>query len=62
VRLFAAETVPCGDVVLQDELPVLLLCVQEYQLPPVTSCIFTVPAAAGVSVKVTESMLPDSSR
>ena len=56
MRLFAAEAVACGEVVAQLTLPDEL--VQEYQEPPDTSCTLTVPAADGVIVNATESILP----
>lgn len=52
-RLFTGFTVACGLVVAQ---LMLVVPVQEYQAPPLTSWIFTV-FAAGLIVKLTESML-----
>jgi hypothetical protein len=54
VSWVAAAAVACGDVVVQETLPEVF--VHEYHEPPDASWIFTVVAAVGLIVKVTESM------
>jgi hypothetical protein len=54
VSWVAAAAVACGDVVVQETLPAAF--VHEYHEPPDASWIFTVVAAVGLIVNVTESM------
>jgi hypothetical protein len=53
LREVAAAAVACGDVVAQVTLPDEF--VQLYHVPPVASWTFTVVAAVGLIVNVTES-------
>jgi hypothetical protein len=56
VSWFAGATVACVPTVVSHEtLPDEF--VQVYQVPPLTTWIFTVPALVGAIVKVTVSML-----